>query len=582
MEQKKQNPLARLKEFIMPLKGKFVFSALLAVLGVAAGMIPYFQVSRMVVALLAGNSDMNYYISCCLWAAAGYIGKALLANWSTSMSHKATFATLREIRRKLIAKLSRVPMGYLLDTPSGKLKDTIVDRVESMETTFAHIVPEMTANLLVPVLLIIYLFTVDWRMALISIITLPVGMIFVSIMTKTYSAKYQGAVEATKNMSNAVVEYINGIEVIKTFNQSAGSYEKYAHAVNHNADYYFQWMKSCQWFMSAYTAICPATLITVLPLGFLFYAGGSLSVANFITIIILSLGVVNPILAASNYIDNIAMMGTIVGEVTGILDVPELIRPEEPVQLNSTDIRMEDVSFSYHSDGEEVLHGINLDFAPGTVAALVGPSGGGKSTIAKLAAGYWDVSGGDITLGGVSLKKIPQKQLAKQIAYVSQDNYLFDVSIRENIRMGRKDASDAEVEAAAAAAGCDEFIRELSEGYETKVGTSGGQLSGGERQRITIARAMLKDAPIVILDEATAYVDPENEAILQQAVGKLVKGKTLIVIAHRLSTIIDADQIIVIQKGNIKAAGTHQELLENAPLYQEMWNAHIGAKEAEV
>jgi len=515
VEQKKQNPLARLKEFIMPLKGKFVFSALLAVLGVAAGMIPYFQVSRMVVALLAGNSDMNYYISCCLWAAAGYIGKALLANWSTSMSHKATFATLREIRRKLIAKLSRVPMGYLLDTPSGKLKDTIVDRVESMETTFAHIVPEMTANLLVPVLLIIYLFTVDWRMALISIITLPVGMIFVSIMTKTYSAKYQGAVEATKNMSNAVVEYINGIEVIKTFNQSAGSYEKYAHAVNHNADYYFQWMKSCQWFMSAYTAICPATLITVLPLGFLFYAGGSLSVANFITIIILSLGVVNPILAASNYIDNIAMMGTIVGEVTGILDVPELIRPEEPVQLNSTDIRMEDVSFSYHSDGEEVLHGINLDFAPGTVAALVGPSGGGKSTIAKLAAGYWDVSGGDITLGGVSLKKIPQKQLAKQIAYVSQDNYLFDVSIRENIRMGRKDASDAEVEAAAAAAGCDEFIRELSEGYETKVGTSGGQLSGGERQRITIARAMLKDAPIVILDEATAYVDPENEAILQ-------------------------------------------------------------------
>ena len=581
MEQQKQNPLLRLKEFILPLKGKFLQSALLAVLGVAAGMVPYFMVSRMVIALLGGNSDMNFYVVCCLWAAGGYIGKAVLANWSTSMSHKATFQTLREIRKKLIAKLGRVPMGYLLDNPSGKFKDTIVDRVESMETTFAHIVPEMTANLLVPVLLIIYLFTIDWRMALVSVITLPAGMMFVMAMGKSYSAKYKGAVEATKNMSNAVVEYINGIEVIKTFNQNAGSYEKYANAVNYNADYYFQWMKSCQWFMSAYTAICPATLLTVLPAGYLFYAGGSLSADAFVTVMILSLGIVGPILAASNYVDSIAMMGTIVGEVTGILDAPELIRPQEPVQLKDTHISIKQVAFSYHAEGGEVLHGIDLEFAPNTVTALVGPSGGGKSTIAKLAAGYWDVSGGDITLGGKSLKRIPQKQLAGQIAYVSQDNYLFDESIRENIRMGRKGATDEEVQAAAAAAGCDEFIRGLDQGYDTRVGTGGGQLSGGERQRITIARAMLKDAPIVILDEATAYIDPENEAILQQAVAELVKGKTLIVIAHRLSTITDADQIIVVEKGNIKAAGTHQELLAHSALYQKMWQAHIGTREVE-
>ena len=275
------------------------------------------------------------------------------------------------------------------------------------------------------------------------------------------------------------------------------------------------------------------------------------------------------------------MVGTVVNQIAVLLDGPELVRPTQPVTLNSQEIRLNDVSFSYSGNDDNAIQNINLTIKPGTVTAIVGPSGSGKSTITKLIAGFWDVSAGAITLDGKDLRTIPQKQLADQLAYVSQDNYLFDDTIRENIRMGRLSASDAEVEEAAKAAGCDTFIRNLENGYDTNVGGAGGHLSGGERQRIAIARAMLKNAPIVILDEATAYIDPENEAVVQEAVSKLVAGKTLIIIAHRLSTITDSDQIVVMNNSCISDIGTHDELLKKSPLYKEMWQAHIGAKDGE-
>lgn len=580
-KQKSENPMSRLMGLAGEQKKKYIAAIILAVLGVAAGIVPYFAVARMLIALMDGGHELSFYAMCCLIAAAGYLLKVVFSIWSTSVSHTATFEVLKEIRKQLLSKLSRLPMGVILDIPSGRLKNTIVDRVEGLETTLAHMIPEISANMLIPVILLIYLFALDWRMALITLITLPLGMCFVMIMFRTYPAKYEGSIQASRQMNNAVVEYVNGIEVIKAFNQSAKSYKKYTDAVNYDASYFYNWMKSCQWPMSAYTAICPATLLTVLPLGFLFYAGGSLTVTDFITVIIVSLGIIGPILAASNYVDSVAALGTVVGEVCEILDAEELIRPAEEVPLKDLKVQLRQVKFSYHANQEEVLHGIDLEIRPGTVTALVGPSGSGKSTIAKLIAGFWDVDSGEITLGGQNLKQIPQKQLSDKIAYVSQDNYLFDDTVRENIRMGRKDATDTEVEEAAKNAGCDALIRGLENGYDTRVGGAGSHLSGGERQRIAIARAMLKDAPIVILDEATAYLDPENEAVLQTAIGKLVAGKTLIVIAHRLSTITNSDQIVVIQDGRIHAAGTHDELLTKSPLYQEMWRAHIGAKDGE-
>lgn len=581
-QQKRQGPFRRLKVFVHPYQLKFNLSIILAILGVTSGLVPYFAVARMLVELLSGQTDFSFYLMWCAVAAAGYILRVIFANWSTSVSHQATYHVLRDMRKALVSKLSRLPMGTLLDTQSGQHMGIIVDRVESLETPLAHLLPEMTANILIPIAMLFYLLVLDWRMALVSLITIPLGMCFMSGVMKTYPKQYGASVQTSTRMNNAVVEYVNGIEVIKAFKQSSNSYQKYTDAVKDNAAFFYNWMKSVQWPMSAYTAVCPAVLLTVLPVGFLFYMGGSLTAPEFITIIILALSIVGPILAATNFTDDLARVGTVVDMVEGIMNAPELVRPDKPVKLNDLAIRLHNVSFAYHQDGVgNVLDGVNLTINSGTVTALVGPSGSGKSTITKLIAGFWDVTGGAISLGGVDVRKIPQRQLAEQIAYVSQDNYLFDDTVRENIRMGRKGATNAQVEQAAKDAGCDAFIRSLESGYDTRVGGAGGHLSGGERQRIAIARAMLKDAPIVILDEATAYIDPENEAVIQKAVGKLVAGKTLIVIAHRLSTITDSDQIVVINNGKVEGVGTQEELLHGCRLYQEMWQAHMGAKDGE-
>lgn len=576
-----QSTASSLLRFAGLYKGRYVLSICLSVLGVASGLVPYYAAAQILIGLIGTERNFSFYIFGGIIAVVGYLAKSTFAILSTSISHTATFLALRDIRKQIVDKFSRMPMGTLLNTPSGQLKDTLVDRVEGLETPLAHLLPEMSANVLVPVFIVIYLFVLDWRMALISLITIPVGMAFMATILKTYPQQYEGSVKINQQMNNAVVEYVNGIEVIKAFNQSAASYGKYSNAVRDNADYFYKWMKSCQWAMSSYNAICPAVLITVLPAGVLFYAAGSITAANLITIIILSLGIVGPLIAASNFADSLGMVGTVVNEIAVLLDGPELVRPTQPVTLNSQEIQLNDVSFSYNDDGDNAIQHINLAIKPGTVTALVGPSGSGKSTITKLIAGFWDVGSGSITLGGKDLRTIPQKQLADQIAYVSQDNYLFDDTIRENIRMGRLSASDTEVEEAAKAAGCDAFIRSLENGYDTNVGGAGGHLSGGERQRIAIARAMLKNAPIVILDEATAYIDPENEAVVQEAVSKLVAGKTLIIIAHRLSTITDSDQIVVMKDGVISNIGTHDELLKTSELYREMWQAHIGAKDGE-
>lgn len=580
MEKKKQNPVAVLLGLAEDCRGRFVKSVVFAVIGVVAGVIPYFMGARVIVGLMNGNADLSYYEKLCAIALLAFICKVIFANASTTISHSATYRTLKSIRLKMISKLSRIPMGTLLETPSGQMKDTIVDRVEGLETTLAHLIPEMTANLLIPLCLLIYLFVLDWRMALLTLVVFPFGMCFVAIMGKTYPAKYKESVRINKHMNDTVVEYVNGIEVIKAFNQSTNSYKKYENAVVANASFFYNWMKSCQWPMSAYTAICPSTLLTVLPMGCIFYRNGSLSAETFVTIMIVSMSIIGPILAASNFVDSIASMGTVVGLITEVLDAPELIRPETSAQMEGTDISLKHVTFQYTED-KQVLKGMDLEIPAGKVTALVGLSGSGKSTIAKLIAGFWDVTGGEILIGGRNLKELSQSDIAETIAYVAQDNYLFDDTVRNNIRMGRHSATDEEVEAVAKAAGCDGFIRKLENGYDTVVGSAGGHLSGGERQRIAIARAMLRNAPVVILDEATAYTDPENEAVIQEAVSKLVQGKTLIVIAHRLSTITDSDNIVVVRDGTIDAQGTHKELLDTSELYREMWQAHIGGKDGE-
>lgn len=580
VDMKEKSPMMRLWELGEKEHGTLIGAIISAFIGVLGGMLPYFAAARMIIALIGGQRDITFYIKWCALAFLGYLVKAALYAFALSMSHKGTFSILRDIRSRLLEKLPKMPLGTVIDTSSGQMKQIIVDQVESMERTLAHLLPEMTSNLLVPLLILIYLLVLDWRMALLSLVSIPIGYAFMMIIMKNYGKQYAGSVKVTQEMNSTIVEYIGGIEVIKAFNQGKNSYAKFKDKVLANAAYFYNWMKSCQLPQSIGKAVAPTTMITILPIGWLLYRSGSLPMDTFITTIVLSLGIAGPLLAAMGFIDNLARVGTIVGSVDSILNAPEQEHKAERVAFPNFDIKLRDVCFDYH-DGEEVLHGISIDISSGKMVALVGPSGGGKSTIAKLIAGFWDIKSGSISIGGHELTDIPLEQLYDLVAFVSQDNYLFDDTVRENIRMGCLSATDAQVEKVAKAAGCHEFINELENGYDTVVGGGGAHLSGGERQRIAIARAMLKDAPIVILDEATAYIDPENEAIIQRAVAKLVENKTLIVIAHRLSTVTDADPIYVIDRGGLEDSGTHEELNEFCELYKSMWQAHIGSKDGD-
>ena len=551
---------------------------MLAVFGVFCALAPYFVIGNMIKELLGGNKDFSFFLHQCVWLVLFWTARVLFHAVSTTLSHKATFHVLANIRQRVCDKLYKLPLGYVCDTSSGGIKNVIVERVESIETTLAHVLPEFTGNLLGPLFVIIYLFTIDWRMALLSLVTVPVGMLCYMGMCIGYEESYKNTIIKTKALNDTAVEYINGIEVIKAFGKAESSYEKFVVAAREGAACFVEWMRRCNVFMSLAMSIFPATLVTVLPFGGMFYQNGTLSATSFLMIIILSLGIVGPIITCASYSDDIAQIGTIIGEVTDILEQEEMTRPEAlHKQMDGTEIALDEVRFGYHE--KEILHGITMKIKAGTVNALVGPSGSGKSTIAKLIAGLWDVKNGAISIGGVDVREMPMDVQNQLIAYVAQDNYLFDMTVRENIRMGNPNATDREVEQVARDSGCYEFIMQLEHGFDTVVGGAGGHLSGGERQRISIARAMLKNAPIVILDEATAYTDPENEAIVQSAVARLVQGKTLLVIAHRLTTITNSDCIYVIDGGNISASGTHDELLKNSLLYKNMWESHIAVKD---
>ena len=559
-------------------KGKFTASVLLAALSMLCGIAPYYFVAKIVRMLLDKSTDKGTYITYALAILALWLGHSLFHALSTACSHLATFHTLAVIRKKALDKLARMPLGDVISKPSGSLKSTIVERIDSIETTLAHILPEFTTGIGAPVIVLICVFCVSWKLGLAALITIPLGVVCYALMMFGYEENYARTVKATKELNAVTAEYIRGIEVIKVFGKAQSSYEKFAAAAKESAASFVDWMRKCNVYMTFAMCIMPATMLTVLPIGGIMAMHGTISAADFITVIILTVGLIEPLLGVMSYSDDIAQMDTIVSEVRVILDAPEMERPAALTeQIKGGEIVLKDVRFGY--DEKEILHGISMTIPEGSFAALVGPSGSGKSTVARLIASLWDTKSGSITLGGVNIKDIPLDDYNDRIAYVSQDNFLFDMTVRENIRLGRQNATDAEVEDAAKRCGCHDFIMGLENGYDTVVGSSGGHLSGGERQRIAIARAMLKNADIVILDEATAYTDPENEALIQRSVAKLVAGKTLIVIAHRLSTVKNADCIYVIKDGLIEEQGSHEQLLENNGLYRSMWAAHISARE---
>ena len=575
---KKKSTSAWILEWAGQKKSYYVLSVILAIGHVVCKIIPYFIIIDVVKMFLNGSKNFNDYMYDAILIAVSFIIAELFHSLSTALSHKATFTVLANIRKACCDKLARVPLGYVKDTSSGTLKNIMVERIYSIETTLAHVIPEFTSNLLGPVVILIYFFTIDYRLALWSLVPIVVGFISYFGMMLDFKPNFEKTVKATKDLNDAAIEYIDGIEVIKAFSKTESSYEKFITAATAYANSFISWMRKCSIFHSSMMTIMPYTLVTVLPIGAHYVANGTLTISHFILCIILSFSITGPLITAISYTDDLGKISVIVGEVVGILEQKELERPQKSIDIpRDNSITLKDVKFGYHD--QEVLHGVNMSLQAGSVNAIVGPSGSGKSTIAKLIASLWDVDSGSIEIGGVNIKNIALDDFNKRIAYVAQDNYLFNETVRENIRQGNPDATDEDIIEVTKKSGCYEFIMQLENGFDTIVGGAGGHLSGGERQRISIARAMLKDAPIIILDEATAYTDPENEAILQNSIAKLVAGKTLIVIAHRLSTVKDSDQLFVVDEGNIVAHGTHDELLERCSLYKDMWNAHISVKD---
>ncbi|MCM1264292.1 MAG: ABC transporter ATP-binding protein/permease, partial [Butyrivibrio sp.] len=453
-------------EFAAQRKALYIASVVTAAAGVLCAVAPFIIMGHMIRRLVEGNRDMSAYMADCFLMAVLWTGKVLFHALSTSMSHKATFYVLGNIRKRLLDKLARLPLGTVLDTPSGSLKNTIVERVDSIETTLAHILPEFTSNLLAPAVLLVYLFIIDWRMALATLVTIPVGMLCYMGMMIGYEKYYQNTIVKTKALNDVAVEYINGIEVIKAFGKAKSSYERFVVAAKEGASCFVDWMRSCNIPFTVAMLVMPSTMVSVLPIGGLLVRNGSLSPADFILVIMISVGLVAPLITCMAYNDDLRQMNSIIGEVTDILTMEELQRPKKAEKLpQNYDIKVEDIRFGYHE--KEVLHGVSMEIKEGTVNAVVGPSGSGKSTLAKLIAALWDVDGGSICVGGVDIREIPLEEYNRLIAYVSQDNYLFDDTIRENIRMGRKGATDEEVENAARCSGCHEFIMSLEKGYDT-------------------------------------------------------------------------------------------------------------------
>ena len=573
---KKRNTFSWVLEFAGRKKVYFGGSVILAIIGVAVSFIPYLIIADIVSHLLMGNTDHRYYLKAVVIMGICWAFRVTFHSLSTTLSHVATFSVLGGIRSQLCEKLSKIPLGSVLDDNSGSYKNIIVERVDSMETTLAHIVPEFTANILLPICMFIYMLILDWIVGLANLISAVIGVLLAAVMMAKSQGEFEVTVKKTKYLNDTAVEYINGIEVIKAFGKTGSSYEKFVKAAREGADCFINWMRDCIWWQSGSMAFMPATFLGVLPVGLYLVKNASLSSEEFITCIILSAGLITPLIVAFSYIDDIMMMKTIFGEVTEILEREEMERPDVLMEIpKGNDISLKNVRFAYKD--KEVLHGISMDIQNGKVNAIVGPSGSGKSTIARLIDSLWDVESGEITYGGVNIKNLPLDYYSRQISYVAQDNYLFDRSVMENIRLGNISASDEDVINAAKSCGCHDFIMGLENGYDTIVGGAGGHLSGGEKQRIAIARAIMKDAPIIILDEATANIDPENEKELTEGISNLTKEKTIIMIAHRLKTVRDADKIIVIDKGRVVQQGRHEELINEEGIYR---NFVSGRKEA--
>ncbi len=568
------NEIIKVLSYTREHRRKVYYAIILATLSVFISIAPYYLVHVLIREFMTGSA-VSVSVIAMLSGAVLFclIGKSVLYFSAMKYSHQAAFDTLYGMRNSLADKMARLPMGDITNQGSGSFKQIFVDLIEEMELIIAHIIPEGISNTLVPLTVIVFLFFIDWRMALLTLAMIPIVMLVFFLMMRGRITKMDRYLKATQNMSENIVEFIGGMEVIKIFNQTESSFARYATSVREYKNFILDWSRDAWPYLAAFYVLLPCTIIFLVPCGGLFMMAGSLDIAGYILCILLALSLGTPLLRLTEFGNTFHMIIMKSRIIDNILTREELPLVESNLSPARFDIGYNQVSFAY--EDEKVLKEVSFTAAANTVTALVGKSGSGKTTIARLLLRFWDNREGEITIGGINIKELSFSTLMDSISYVSQDVHLFNIPVMDNIRMGKPDATDDEVITVAKIAQCHDFIMEMDQQYQTGIGTVGNKLSGGQKQRLSIARALLKDAPIIVLDEATAFTDPENEDLIQGALNGLLLGKTVLVIAHRLSTITEADNIILMDGGAIAAQGTHDDLLDRSPIYHKMWDAHM-------
>ena len=539
-------------------------------LGVVCEVIPYYVVNILLVDIITGTATtLTRVIILCLIVTLSLVARSLLLTFGLKLSHIGAFGTLYNMRVRFAKDLTNHSFGEISSVGTGKYKKAFVEDINNVERLVAHFIPEGFPNIFLIILVLLAIFITDWRMGLLSLGSLPIGLIPSIVMFKKGMVMMPEYYDVKSKLNDTIIEYISGMEVVKVFGTTEKAYKRFTQAVDTNRDKTLSWWKASWIIQSIVGSGLPCTILLTLPVGLFMYFNGDITINVLLFTIMLNLSIGSPFLKFINFLPFIPNVSYAVENLEEIFvkeSVCSGLRTDLPKDYT---IKYDNITFSY--DEKDIIKGLSIELKPDTLTAFVGESGSGKSTLAKLLMHFWDVKTGAITLGDVDIREYTSETYMSMVSYVSQDTHLFSGTVAENIGMGKIGASREEIIEVAKLSACHDFIMKLENGYDTEIGDLGGKLSGGERQRLTIARAILKNAPIIILDEATAFADAENEALIQNALSELLKGKTAIVIAHRLNTIVSAHNIVVLADGKVDTQGTHQELLDNSELYKKLW-----------